>query len=91
MGMTSPHTIKDLYSFPGFEALLTLKDVPDDPGARVITLRRRQKKVPVHVVGIRNAAFTTARYTAFGTSTAPAFAYGSSLNTGEFIATGAKP
>jgi len=91
MGMTSPHTIKDLYSFPGFEALLTLKDVPDDPGARVITLRRRQKKVPAPAAGIPKAVFTTVKCTAFETSLEPAFAYGSSLNTGEFIATGAKP
>ena len=89
--MTSPHTIKDLYSFPGFEALLTLKEVAFDPGARVITLRRRQKKVPALAVGIPSVAFTTARYTAFETSLEPAFAYGSSLNTGVSIAAGARP
>jgi len=89
--MTSPHTIKDLYSFPGFEALLTLKDVADDPGARVITLRRRQKKAHAPAAGILSAVFTTAKYTAFETSLEPAFAYGSSLNTGGSIAAGARP
>lgn len=89
--MTSPHTIKDLYSFPGFKALLTLKDIADDPGARLITLRRRQKKVPAPVAGIPDAAFTTAKYTEFGTSPERAFAYGSSLNTGELIAAGVTP
>ena len=91
MGMTSPHTIKDLYSFPGFEALLTLKEFPEDPGAKVITLRRRQKKVPVPAAGILNAAFTTVRSTVFGIFREPVIVYGSSLNIAGSIAAGARP
>ena len=89
--MTTPHTIKDLYSFPGFEALLTLKECPEDSGARVIVLRRRQKKVPAPVAAMCNAAFTTARPTAFGIFREPAFVYGSSSNIAGSIAAGARP
>jgi len=89
--MTTPYTIKDLYSFPGFEALLTLQEVPEDPGARVITLRRRQKKVFAPAAAMCNAAFTIAKSTAFGIFQAPAFVYGSSSNIAGSIATGARP
>lgn len=37
-------TLKSLYSFPGFEALSDLKPHLRDPEARVVTLRRHQKK-----------------------------------------------
>lgn len=89
--MTTPKTIKDLYSFPGFEALLTLQEVPDDPGARVITLRRRQKKILVPVAGTSSAAFTTANFTAFEIWSELAFACGSNLSTAGSNATGVKP
>jgi hypothetical protein len=89
--MKPPKTIKDLYSFPGFEALLTLQEVPEDPGARVITLRRRQKKVPAPVAGIRSAVFTTAKSIASGIFPEPAFGYGLNSNTDGLNATGAEP
>lgn len=89
--MINPKTIKDLYSFPGFEALLTLQEVPDDPGARVITLRRRQKKIPVPVAGIPSAAFTTAQFTAFEIWSELAFAYGSNSSTVGSNAESARP
>lgn len=89
--MTNPKTIKDLYSFPGFEALLTLQEVLEDPGARVITLRRRQKKVLAPVAGMFSAAFMTARSIEFGIFAEPAFAYGLNSSTAGLNATGAKP
>lgn len=89
--MTNPKTIKDLYSFPGFEALLTLQEVPDDPGARVITLRRRQKKILVPVADTSSAVFTTAKFTAFEIWSELAFACGSNSSTEGLNATGAKP
>jgi hypothetical protein len=36
--------IKDLYGFPGFRAQARLKPYPEVPGARIVTLVRRQKK-----------------------------------------------
>ena len=89
--MTNPETIKGLYSFTGFEALLTLQEVPDDPGARVITLRRRQKKILVPAVGMFSAVFTTAKFTALEIWSEPAFACGSNSSTAGLNATGAKP
>ncbi len=89
--MTIPKTIKDLYSFPGFEALLTLQDVPEDPGARVITLRRRQKKIPAPVAGIPNVAFTTVKSTACVICQEPAFACGLNSSTAGSNAAGAEP
>jgi len=89
--MTNPETIKDLYSFPGFEALLTLQEVPEDPGARVITLRRRQKKVSAPAAGISSAVFMTAKSNAFVIWLEPAFAYGSNSSTAGSNATGARP
>ena len=37
-------TLRSLYSFPGFEALQELNPYTRDPEARVVTLRRHQKK-----------------------------------------------
>jgi hypothetical protein len=89
--MTTPETIKGLYSFPGFEALLRLRKVPEDPGARVITLRRRQKKIFAPVAGIPRAVFTTAKFIVSGIFPEPAFAYGLNSNTDGLNATGARP
>lgn len=36
--------IKDLCGFPGFKAQARVKAHPKDSGARVVVLRRRQKK-----------------------------------------------
>jgi hypothetical protein len=88
--MTKPKTIKDLYSFPGFEALLTLKDIPEDPGARVITLRRRQKKALALVAGTPNAVFTTIRLIVFGIFQELVFAYGLNSSTAGSNAIGAR-
>lgn len=41
--MNNKTSLKDLYSFPGFRALVRLKDYPEHPGARVVTLLRRKK------------------------------------------------
>jgi hypothetical protein len=67
-------TLSSLYSFPGFRALSRLKNNPDDPGARIIVLRRRQKKLPVPVVGASEAS-TIALLIESGTSTPAAFAF----------------
>lgn len=88
--MIQPKTIRDLFSFPGFQALITLKEVPEDPGARVITLRRRQKKVPAPVADMFSAAFTIEWSTASGIFPVEAFGSGLSLSTAGSFATGAK-
>lgn len=57
--MTTLTSFKDLYSFPGFRASVRLKPHPDHPGARVTTLKRRQKKLFVRA-GKPSAVGTTA-------------------------------
>jgi len=53
--------LTDAYQFPGFIPLQTVKGVFGDPKARVIQLKRRQKKHAVRSVVSRREAFTTAR------------------------------
>ena len=58
--METKTTLKDLYSFVGFRALIRLRPHPQDPDARVVTLRRCQKKVFVPAVAMSSAAIMTA-------------------------------
>jgi hypothetical protein len=60
-------SFQSLYSFPGFRALATLKESPDDPEGRIIVLRRRQKKQPAPVVILKRAS-TIELPIGFGTS-----------------------
>lgn len=83
-------TLSALYSFPGFRALSRLKDDPGDPGARIIVLRRRQKKLPVPVAE-RNVASMIASLTGSGTWTPAAFVSILSSSTAAYSAEGAKP
>ncbi len=57
--MKTKTSLKDLYSFPGFRALIRLRPHPEDPDARVVTLRRRQKKVLVPAADMSSAVFMT--------------------------------
>lgn len=59
--MDKKPTLKDLYSFPGFRALARLKPHPYHPGAMVVTLKRRQKKLFVHA----------AKFIVYGMTTEP--------------------
>lgn len=52
--------IKDLYGFPGFQASARLKPHPTDKDARIVTLKRRQKKQSVRSAVPRSKAFETA-------------------------------
>jgi len=47
--MDTKTSFRDLYSFPGFRASARLKLHPEHPGARMTTLKRRQKKLFVRV------------------------------------------
>jgi hypothetical protein len=50
--MKTKTTFRQLYSFPGFRACGRFKSgVKGDPGARVVEIKRRQKKQSVPVVG----------------------------------------
>jgi hypothetical protein len=89
--MDTKTNLKDLYSFPGFRALIRLKPHPEDSNARVVTLRRRQKKVFVPVVAMPKAVFTIARYIVSVMFQAVAHAYMLSSSIAGFSARGARP
>jgi hypothetical protein len=83
-------TLSALYSFPGFRAQSRLKDDPDDPGGRIIILRRRQKKLPVPVAVVSEAS-TIASRIGSETLTPAAFTSIWSLNIAACSAGGVKP
>lgn len=89
--MDTKQSLKDLYSFPGFSALVRLKPHPEDADARVVTLRRRQKKVFVPVVAMLKAVFTIAGYIVSVMSQAAARACMLSLSIAGYFAGGARP
>ena len=53
--------LTDAYRFPGWTPLQTVKGVFGDPRARVVQLKRRQKKQSVQSADSRRGAFTTTR------------------------------
>jgi hypothetical protein len=83
-------SLQSLYSFPGFRALATLKEAPDDPGGRIIVLRRRQKKRSA-LAGIAKAASTIGQPIWSGTSMPAASASILSLSTAGCDARGVRP
>ena len=54
-------TLNELYSFPGFRACSKLKGMFGDSPARIVTLKRRQKKRYAVHAARRRVASTTAR------------------------------
>jgi hypothetical protein len=89
--MKNPLTLKDLYSFPGFRARIKLKPHPEDPDARIVTLRRRQKKTSAPVVAGLGLAVMIVKFTMSGTWPAAARECILSSNTAGSIAAVAMP
>jgi hypothetical protein len=89
--METKTTLKDLYSFPGFRALVRLKPHPEDSDARVVTLCRRQKKILAPFVDMSSLVFTTGVCIVSGMSQAAARVCMLSSSTAEFFAKGARP
>lgn len=56
--MKTKISFKDLYSFSGFRACAQLRKHSKHPGARVVTLKRRQKKLSAHVDKFNTAGMT---------------------------------
>ena len=65
--MCKSRRLVDEYAFPGFRPRTRVKGKPDDPGARVIILDRRQKKERCAVYA---GEFTTVSMTARSGSSA---------------------
>ena len=61
--METIKTLRDIYSFPGFRARAKLKPHPKDPGGRIVTLERRQKKQSAPVAVMRYQVFETGDFT----------------------------
>jgi hypothetical protein len=89
--MKTTHTLKDLYSFPGFRARATLRKHPSDAGGRVVTLERRQKKVPAVVAGTVKQASTTGGNIVFVIKPVAIGGFILNLNTAVFSAHSVKP
>jgi len=49
--MEKRQRLVDEYRYPGFRPLSTIRNHPNDPDARIITMRRRQKKLYAEVAG----------------------------------------
>jgi hypothetical protein len=64
--MTTKKTLPSLYSFPGFQAQSELKEIATDPEARIITLKRLQKKRNARTVENVRARFMIPKSNAFG-------------------------
>jgi hypothetical protein len=60
----------DGYRFEGYEPSENLTGIFGDPKARVIHLKRREKKQSVHSAALRTKAITTGRRAACATSPA---------------------
>jgi hypothetical protein len=65
-----PWLLFDEYRFPGFRPLPTVQGIFGDPGARVISFVRREKKQPADDAVRSSGAGPIAKSGAFGTSPA---------------------
>jgi hypothetical protein len=79
----------DEYRFPGFRPMAKIKGVFGDPKARVITLRRTQKKRYAAVVELHIEVITTSRRDAHEICLAGMLGYIWNWKCGESIARGA--
>ena len=89
--MNKKTSFRDLYSFPGFQALAKLTPHPNDPKGRIVTVRRRQKKVFALAAERPFGATTTAELTVFETFLAQALESTWLLSTDVFNAHGVRP
>jgi hypothetical protein len=64
--MAKKRQLVDEYRFPGFRPQARIKGEFGDPKARIIRLKRSQKKRFVAVAGKRTELITTRRYDVFG-------------------------
>ena len=81
--------IKDLCGFPGFRAQARVKKHPFNPEARIVVLKRRQKKRPVPVVALLSGASGAGETTGFVTWMSPLRRFTWSLSTDGYSVRGA--
>jgi hypothetical protein len=89
--MTAKQTLLSLYSFKGFRARSKLKGIDKDPEARVITLKRRQKKRNARAAGKVHAHSMIPKSNACAIYPRAGRGYFSSSNSDGFIAKAAVP
>ena len=73
--MQKQQRLVDEYKYTGFRPLSTIRNHPMDPDARIIVLRRRQKKQSVAVVAKFIIRFMTERHVLSETSHAVTVEY----------------
>lgn len=86
--MESPKTIKDLFSFPGFVANVSMAGVFGDRYARRITLTRRKKRRSVRCAAIDARDGMTKPSSVFVICRLPDTGSSWNLSVGAFIAQG---
>lgn len=64
--MNKHKRLYDEYRYAGFTPAVTVKGLFGDPKARILVLKRRQKKRYAPFAVDRTEAFTTTKYVAFG-------------------------
>jgi len=84
--MQKRQRLVDEYTYPGFRPLSTIRNHLVDPDARIVVLRRRQKKQSAGVVGKFIIRSMTGKLVLSGTSPAGTVAYISKWKSGEFSA-----
>jgi len=89
--MKTKTTLNALYSFPGFRARSRLKGILGDAPARIITLKRRQKKLFAQPAAPYIMAITTSSFSVCATYPPATPASTWSLNTAESAAARARP
>ena len=86
-----PRLLLDEYRFPGFRPLPVVRGIFGDPGARVVSFSRREKKQPAAAVVRSNALGTTGGPGGYGTSPAATSGSISTWRSGESSAGGVAP
>lgn len=86
-----PRLLLDEYRFPSFRPLPVVRGIFGDPGTRVISLARREKKQSAGAVVRSNAVGTTGERGGFETSPAAMSGSISIWKSGESSASGVAP
>jgi hypothetical protein len=89
--MKTKTTLNTLFSFPGFRAQTHLKGILGNSPARIITLKRRQKKLFAPPVAPYTTAITTSSSTVYAIYPPVTLASTWSSNIAASTAAGAKP
>jgi hypothetical protein len=86
--MTKPIKLEDAYRFPGYVPQANVRGIFGDSSARVLTLRRKEKKRHAAPVDLSTRDFTTGKLGAYETYPVVGFASTWNWRFAEFLAGG---